>query len=158
MYVTSKLQIVAKFCFHNLGLGVMGVVDQTIQTFSLVGLLTLLNGTRMSTVSMVLSAQFCRIRRILLWIRRSKFLIRGWKKLLPLPQTSSICWTSATKKDSGRMNARISNSTCLIQTTLKLAFPFLTSILAKKWQLCAAMMSWVRRWVELVVYQQIQGY
>ena len=26
------------------------------------------------------------------------------------------------------------------------------------WQLCAAMLSWVGQWVELVVYKQIQGY
>ena len=26
------------------------------------------------------------------------------------------------------------------------------------WQLCAAMMSWVGQWVELVVYQKIQCY
>ena len=27
-----------------------------------------------------------------------------------------------------------------------------------RWQLCAALMSWVRRWVELVVYKKIQSF
>ena len=34
--------------------------------------------------------------------------------------------------------------------------PTIVTIICPMWQLCAAMMSWVRRWVELDVYKNIQ--
>ena len=51
----------------------------------------------------------------------------------------------------GPMTSKVFDKLCLG----KLKLEFSTSIHSVKyvlWQLCAAMMSWVRRWVELVVY------